>query len=623
VRIEPWLIGRLHTDNREDRLFVPLEEIPEALIQGLTLVEDKQFFEHHGISLTSILRALVRNIQAGKTVQGGSTLTQQLIKNLFLSREKSIIRKAQEAMMALLIELRFSKERILELYLNEVYLGQNGAYGIHGFGLASEFYFGAPLNELQLHQISTLIGMVKGPFLYHPRRSPTLTQERRDLVLRLMFENKLISRWKYQSQIMQPLKTTDYQSQNQYAALMDKVKRELDVALNHKLQRTNGLSVFTSFDPHMQVAAQNAVQTSISTITKSKDVPALQGAMVVSDYTTGQIKAIVGDKNGRISGFNRAIDARRPIGSLIKPLVYLLALEQSDEFNLASVLKDEPIKLRSSKEDIWQPQNADKQYRGQVLMLDALRQSLNVPTVNLGMQVGVENVVNQLKNIGVDEAVQQYPAVLLGSVNLSSLAVSQVFQTIANEGQWRPLHSVRAVMNDDGRLIWLHAPQFQNKVDKAASQLVKYAMQQVVTAGTGKQVGSIFADYGLAGKTGTTDDNRDSWFMGMDGRHNVVTWIGNDDNLKTGLTGASGAMQAYIGYAQSENLTPMTIDWVPSVTFNHAHQQTGKLFTQACADTVPIPIISSSRNVISDGDCGPKSKPKKKSFWQRLWGKGE
>lgn len=626
IRIEPWLIGRLHTQNKEDRIYVPLENMPESLIQGLTLVEDKQFFDHYGLAPLSILRALLRNVKAGKAVEGGSTLTQQLIKNIFLTRKKSLWRKVQEALMALLIEARFSKNQILELYLNEVYLGQNGPYAIHGFGLASQYYFNRPLNELKLHQVATLVGMVKGPFLYHPIRAPENARGRRDLVLRLMLQDNLISKSEYERQVNQPLATQQSKQHIKYAALLDQVKRELRTIPSHKSDLGKGLSIYTDFDPHLQQAAQQAISQSINKLEARKDSPQLQGAMVITDYHTGQIKALVGDKQGNTSGFNRALDAHRPIGSLIKPLIYLHALEQANQFHLGTLLKDEPIKLQSSKNDIWEPKNADRKYRGQVTLLDALSQSLNVPTVNLGMQIGVDNVAQRLESFGIEQPITRFPALLLGSVSLSPFEVSQMFQPIANNGELISLHSVRAIMNDSNQLIWLRTPHHQYGAEPDATQLVKFAMQQVVNSGTGKQVSAHFPNLNLAGKTGTTDDNRDSWFIGMEGQYNVVTWIGNDDNLKTGLSGASGALQAYLAFAKQQTPSPLEIDWDPNIRFAYLMPTSGQIYQQACASSIKFPYIDLNANIDWSSDCSRpdepvKTKKKKKSFWQRLWGK--
>ncbi|WP_438865257.1 penicillin-binding protein 1B [Neptunicella sp.] len=623
IRLEPWLVTRLISAAHEDRMLVNLDDVPKALVQALLLVEDRDFYSHHGVVPLSILRALVTNIKAGRNVQGGSTLTQQLVKNFFLSREKSILRKINEAWMSLLIELRYSKNVILQAYLNEVFLGQNGATGVHGFGLASRFYFDRPLSELDVAEIATLVGMVKGPSFYNPRRHPDRVVERRDMILRMMLEADLLSKAQYQQQIAKPMKlASDTRlSQSKHPAFMDEVRRELhDVLPNPELFQS-GLRVFTAMDPLAQRRAESAMRQGVPVLEQRKSIKQLQGAMLVTDIKSGELRAIVGSREPDFSGFNRALDAKRSVGSVIKPAVYLTALEQYDHYTLATVLPDEPLTMKSTHGQLWQPLNADKKFRGEVNLITALSHSLNVPTVNLGMQVGLDQVADTLHRLGIEEPISEYPAMTLGAVNFSPLQVNQMYQTIANEGRYIPLHALVAVLSTDNHLIWRNQHTTEQRLDNKATYLVNYALHKVAREGTAKRLKQEFPRVNMAGKTGTTDDYRDSWFSGFDRNMVTTVWVGKDDNQTTHLTGASGALDLYVRYQHSQHPKSLIRPMPEGVNIVHFDQQSGHLLANACADSINLPAIldglSSPEQV-----CGKpvQSKPKSKSFWQRLFG---
>ncbi|MDN4501786.1 penicillin-binding protein 1B [Alteromonadaceae bacterium BrNp21-10] len=624
VSLEPWLVTRLLSAEREDRMLVNLEEVPSALVDTLLLVEDKDFYDHHGVVPLSILRALVANIKAGARVQGGSTLTQQLVKNFFLTREKSIIRKVREAWISLLIELRYSKEDILQAYLNEVFLGQNGATGVHGFGLASHFYFDRPLPELNLAEMATLVAMVKGPSYYNPRRYPKRVIERRDTVLRLLFENNVLSKAEYQHWLNTPLTLANENrlAQGKYPSYMDQVKRELRQALASPELFQSGIKVFTAMDPLAQRRAEVAVRRGIPKLEKLKKVQELQGAMLVSDIRSGEIRAIVGGKDPQYHGFNRALDAKRPIGSIIKPAVYLTALEQADQYNLASIIADKPIQMKSSHGQLWKPLNADKKFRGEVNLITALTRSLNVPTVNLGMQVGLDNVANTLQRMGVDDEVSRYPAMTLGAVNLSPFQVNQMYQTIANEGQYIPLHALRAVTTVDDSLLWQFEKAGQQRLDPKATYLVNYALHKVTREGTARVLKELFPQVNMAGKTGTTDDYRDSWFSGYDRYALSTIWVGKDNNQITKLTGAGGALDLYVNYQQSQQPKSLVRSMPEGVNMVHFDQKSGQYLATACPQSLILPAVidalpPSAANCVQSP---VKSEQKKKSLWQRLFG---
>lgn len=621
-RLEPWLVTRLVSSGKEDRMLVDINEVPELLLHALILVEDRDFYEHHGVAPLAIARALVANISAGRAVQGGSTLTQQLVKNLYLTREKSLVRKAKEALMSLVIEARYSKEEILEAYLNEVFLGQNGGTGVHGFGLASYFYFDRPLAELQAAEIATLVGMVKGPSYYNPRRHAERALTRRNLVLRLLFEDGALNRNEYEQTINQPVRVASGASlaQGKHPAFMDKVQRELRGVLADPGTRQSGIKVFSTLDVNAQRRAEKALATNLNHLERKRDIEALQGALVVTDVDSGEIRAMVGDKKPDFKGFNRALDARRSVGSLVKPAIFLTALEQAGSYHLASPLQDKPIQMKSDRGSIWQPQNADKKFRGQVPLITALSRSLNVPTVSLGMELGLPTVIESLQRLGVTEPIRAYPALTLGALELSPLQVNQMYQTIANNGEYIPLHAVNAVLSSDNRVLWQREVLPEQRFDDKATYLLNYALHKVTRDGTAKAIKSRFPGVNMAGKTGTTDDYRDSWFSGFDKQMLITSWIGKDDNEVTGLSGASGAMQVFMDYQASQSPKSLVRRFPEGLGIAHFHQDTGVMLKAGCDNTMSVPAILAS--LPEEGqDCAERVKPppKKKSWWERLW----
>ncbi|WP_417607376.1 penicillin-binding protein 1B [Oceanimonas baumannii] len=559
ARMDPVLLDRLNVDEREDRLLVRLEQVPELLVQALLTVEDRDFYQHDGVSPLAILRALVVNIKAGRTVQGGSTLTQQLAKNFFLSQDRSLWRKVQEAYMALIIDFRYDKDEILEAYLNEVYLGQNGSKGVYGFGLASYFYFGLPINELNPDQMALLVALVKGPSFYDPWRNSERARERRDLVLRLLANEGHIDRQVYEQSSGRDLGLIERgrMGYGRTPAFMGLLKDELNTRFGTGFLNQNGLRIFTSLDPIAQHTAEQAVAEQIKQLRGRTKRDDLEAAMVVSNWRKGEVSAVVGGSDPAFAGFNRALSARRQIGSLIKPPVYALGLEHG--FRLSSPLKDEPVALRSEGGQVWRPKNYDRQYRGTVLLVDALAKSLNVPTVNLGMSVGLDNIVAGLKRMGGEQPIPPYPSMLLGTLELTPLEVNQLYLTLANQGLYQPLTSIRAIQDEAGELIYQHTAKASRVMDPEAGYLALYGMTRVVGGGTAAHLAARFPNRVMAGKTGSTNDLRDAWFAGLDNEELVTAWVGRDDNGVTGLTGASGALRIYSRYLDGRGVDSLEL----------------------------------------------------------------
>lgn len=549
-RLAPKLIAMLESDN-EDRLAIPLQNYPRLLIDALILTEDRRFYDHHGINPVGIIRALITNIRAGQTVQGGSTLTQQLVKNLFLSSERTITRKANEALMSLVLDWRYDKNRILETYLNEIYLGQNGDTQIHGFELASQFYFGRSIREISLDQIALLVGMVKGPSLYNPWRNPQNALERRNVVLKLMLEHKMIGDELYQLLSQRPLGVQQKgQISRKYPSFIQTLQADLRRELGeHKMSSLLGARIFTTMDLKQQAQAENAVVNTVSQLQLKTKNPYLEGAMIVADYRVGEIRAVVGGLQTQYAGFNRALMAKRQIGSLVKPSIYLTALSNPEQFRLNTPINNQPITINVKGSPPWQPRNYDKKYSGSVMLMDALAHSLNIPTVNIGMKVGLSKVIDTQKAMGWDNVeIPKVPAMLLGAYTISPYDVTKLYQTIANQGGRIEITTVDTIADRQGNIIYQHDKTAKQVVPQEAAFQTLFAMQQTVERGTARSLQNDYADLRLAGKTGTTNDARDTWFVGIDGKNISTVWLGRDDNGETKLTGASGALQIYKDY---------------------------------------------------------------------------
>ena len=547
IRLEPLLIGSIFPGEHEDRLLIRLEETPPVMLAGLVAVEDRYYMQHHGFSIRGVVRALWMDIMAGSMVQGGSTITQQLVKNFYLSSERTLSRKVQEVWMALLLEYHYDKRAILEAYLNEVYLGQEGNRAIHGFGLASQYYFRQPLSELKLQQMALLIGMVKGPSYYDPWRHKERSLGRRKVVLDVMLEQGIISSAERDWAHAQPLGVGQNANSKPgvYPAFLDMVRRQLKSDYRDEDLLSEGLQVFTTIDPQIQRLAETQLANGIDKLEKANKkiaAKALQGAVVITSPGNGEVLALVGDRNPQYIGFNRALDARRPVGSLLKPFVFLAALE-SQRYSLATQVDDGPVRWQTANKTYWQPQNYDHKDHGQVAVIDALTHSYNQVTARIGLQVGVKRLVEIIRRAGVNAPIEEVPSLILGAGGMTPVEVAELYQVIPAVGFTLPLRSIREVYTAEGKALKRYGLDMEQRFDPAHIQLISFAMESVIREGTAKAAYDAFP-FGihLAGKTGTTDDQRDSWFGGFSVNYNTVVWVGQDNNGKTPLTGATGAL---------------------------------------------------------------------------------
>ncbi|GAA5315713.1 MAG: penicillin-binding protein 1B [Candidatus Pelagadaptatus aseana] len=550
VRLAPARIGGIYPRLQQDRELVQLSEIPPLLGEALIAVEDHRFIDHHGVSLRDIARAAVSNIRAGRVVQGGSTLTQQLVKNFYLDSGRRWSRKLTEAVMALLLEWHYSKAEILETYINEVYLGQSGPRQIHGFALASKHYFQKPLHQLKTHQIALLVGLVKGASYYNPWRHPERARDRRDLVIGVLEKQGLIGAGEAQASKAAPLGVVDQSRRrlHDFPAFIDLVKRQLLQEYSADQLSSDGLSIYSNLSLPAQWAAEEALAGQLDSLAQRHQgtMQQVQGAVVVASVATGEVEAVVGDRNVSFAGFNRALDARRSIGSLIKPAVYLAALNQGGGYHLASMVADDPVTVQGPDGSLWRPQNFDRRSHGEVQLYDALLNSYNLATARLGMTVGLDRVEATIRDLGVTAHIPQVPSLLLGALELSPIEVTAMYQGLANGGVVMPLRSIRSVVDAQGQLLSRYRMTPQSDLDPASVGLVQFALQGVAREGTGRGLyQSLPGSLGVAAKTGTSNDQRDSWFAGFTAEHVAVSWVGLDDNGETPLSGATGALPVW------------------------------------------------------------------------------
>ena len=595
MRLEPVLIGNFYPRHNEDRVLVKLGDVTPLLAKGLVAVEDKKFYEHFGVNIKSIIRALLANAEAGRRVQGASTLTQQLVKNFFLTSEKSYKRKAQEAVMAMLLEVHYEKNEILEAYLNEIYLGQNGKRSVHGFGLASQFYFNKPISELSTEQVALLIGLAKGPSVYNPRTNPELAMKRRNLVMDVMAREGVLDSKLVEDLKRKPLGVTLIAppSVSPFPSYLELVRNQLQRDYKEKDLSSEGLLIFTSMDPVVQITAEKVLQSRIEKLEKVRrmDKDQLNGAMVVSSVQGGEVLAVVGGRDARFAGYNRALSASRQIGSLIKPAVYLSALE-AGEFTLASPIDAGPVTVRLSKTKTWKPKNYSGKDLGTVLFEQGLVNSLNTPTVRIGITLGLDKVIKTIQSLGLERDIPANPSLLLGALQMTPMEVQQMYQTLAAGGTYTPLKAIRSVMNSYGETLKSYPLKVKQVAREESVYLVDYAMNKVTKEGTARYLNQALPAWkNSAGKTGTTNKNVDSWYSGFTGQHVVSVWVGRDDNLPSGFTGASGALRVWADFFDKINTKPFKPVKPKGITFLNVDKSNGLIFNPDCGEAITVPFI--------------------------------
>lgn len=621
TRLDPADIGSIYPSHNEDRILIKHDDLPPMLVAGLIVSEDKNFYSHFGVDPKGIARALWANMRAGGVVQGGSTITQQLVKNFYLSSERSYLRKANEALMAILLERRYSKPEILEAYANEIYLGQDGQRAIHGFGLASQYYFGRNLSELELHQLALLVALVRGPSMYNPLRNPETARKRRNLILDQLLEAQFISATQRDQARARGLDTASGNStasRKGVPAFIDLVRRQLHRDYAEEDLTSEGLRIFTTLDPWLQSVAEQSVASKLDQLEKNRGLPAgkLEASVVVLSRENAEVIALVGGRRAHYAGFNRALDAVRPIGSLVKPIVFLEALGRPSQYSLVTMLDDRDISLKLPNGDVWTPGNYDRKAHGDVMLHTALARSYNLATVNLGLELGLERVAHRLKTFGVRRPFASVPSILLGSIELSPLEVAQLYQGLAAQGFRTPVRAIRAVLSQDGTPLQRYPLTVDNIASADAVFLTNKVLQEVVSSGTGKSLnGIIDPAMKLAGKTGTTDQLRDSWFAGFSGDKVMVVWVGRDDNKSAGLTGSSGALPLWGDIMRRTHVLPLTLFQPDNVENIWVDRRTGLLSGPDCDDALALPFIRGSAPTVQS-DCLIEQP---KGFWEEIF----
>ncbi|MGZ4954678.1 MAG: penicillin-binding protein 1B [Methylobacter sp.] len=597
VRLDPVQIGSLYPTIKEDRILIKLEEAPDALIKGLLASEDRDYYQHLGISFKGIARAMWMNVLAGHMVQGGSTITQQLVKNFYLTSERSLTRKVKEALMALILEYRYNKDEILEAYLNEIYLGQDGASAVHGFGLASEFYFGSSLKDLPLEHIASLIALVRGPSEYDPRRYPDRSLQRRNLVLEEMEAESYITKEQAAVARAKPLNViaNTHRSTNRYPGFLELVKRQLKQDYKEEDLTSQGLKIFTTLDTRVQDTLEDTLSKKLDQLEKLPKANELEAAAVVTRRDSGEIAALMSGREVSSTGFNRALDAVRPIGSLIKPVVYLTALEYPNKYTITTPVSDTAIFVKGAGGNDWSPKNYDHQEHGIVGLHTALAHSYNLATVRIGMDIGVARVAKTLRSMGITRPVDLFPSFLLGAAQLTPMEVTQIYQTLAGDGFATPLKGIRAVVAADGSRLQSYPFTVRQVLDPSVTYIVNTILQEVMHEGTGRSAYQSFPwNYGLVGKTGTTNDAKDSWFAGYTGDYLSVVWIGRDDNKPAGLTGATGALQVWTSLMKQISTQPVTLIPPDNIKMAWVDPANGLLANENCSGAKEYPFVAGS-----------------------------
>ena len=645
AELEPEIIAQFHGAERADRRLVALADIPPILVEAVIAVEDQSFYEHHGIQLWRIAGAFIANLRAGKVVQGGSTLTQQLVKNFYLTRDRTFGRKLTEAAMALLLERNHTKQEILEAYLNEVYMGQRGSIAIHGMGEAARHYFGKPVSEVTLPEAALLAGLIKGPNLYSPYRSPELARKRRDLVLTELREQDKIDRDAYESALVADLGVRDVVADENVAPYyVEELREELAERYGDEILQSAGMSVYSTLDAELQRAANEAVTRGLAKL--EKDFPVLrrnksplQAAVVALAPKTGEILALVGGRDYGKSQFNRASQAHRQPGSVFKPVVLLTAVGRgsgSPPFTLVSKLEDEPLSY-SQPNGVWEPVNYDGEYRGEVTVREAIEQSLNVPVARLGLAVGPEKVIATARALGIESPMLPVPSVALGAFEVTMLEAARAYAVLASGGLRPELRSYTQVVQYDGRVLEQRTLDAVRVFDPADVYLVTSALQGVVDRGTGAPLRRLGFRGDIAGKTGTSSDYRDAWFIGYTPEIVIAVWVGFDDGASVRVTGATAAipifadvLEAARGKAEAEEWTVPTgvefVDVDPSSGLRSGFGCSGgpEAFLRGTAPVESCGLFNFAKSPSepqtgSDGRPEPAA-PAKKNVFQRLFG---
>jgi penicillin-binding protein 1B len=599
LELEPKLIGGLYRDVWEERRVVTLDEVPPLLLRAIIDVEDQRFYSHHGIDLLGVARAAVVNVRRGGLVQGGSTLTQQLMKNFFLSDERTWGRKLREAGMAVIVEQRFSKEEILENYINEIYLGQRGAQGVFGVWEASRFYFAKQPRELTVAEIAMLAGLIKAPNRYSPFRDADRAQRRRDYALGLMLKQGDITAAEYAAALEEPLRTTAAAAQMQEAPyFLDLVRQELSQGYPADVLTREGLQIYTALDMHLQHLAEETVGSGLADLEQryprlraEGGEDQLQACLMAIEPQTGSIKAMMGGRDYRTTQFNRCTQALRQPGSVFKPIIYLAAFEDARDrgypLSPTTRVEDEPFTWAFDNQ-IWTPANYRQRYLGTVTVRQALESSLNAASARLAYDAGLQRIIDMARRMGIRSPLPPYPSVVLGAAEVSPLEVAQAFSVLANGGLGTSPLSIKKVFDRHGLPVERHPIQVERVVSPETAYMVTHIMEGVLDSGTGRGARTRGFTLPAAGKTGTTNDYRDAWFVGFTPNLVAVVWVGFDQKRPLNLAGSEAALPIWTEFMKRATAGRPAAPFIapPGIVTERIDPLSGLLATPACPRTL-------------------------------------
>lgn len=595
--LEPELVGAYYGPDHEQRDLVHVGDVPQHLIDAVLAVEDQRFLEHPGVDVRRIVGALVANLRAGGITQGGSTLTQQLVKNFFLTPARSYSRKAQEALMALLLEARYDKQAILEAYLNEIYLGQRGSTAIHGVGEGSRLYFGKSVRHLELHESALIAAIIQSPNGLSPHRQVEAATRRRNLVLRLMLDQGRIDGSAYQLASSRPLEVAAVTPEPREARFfLDALRRQLPEFYGAETLTTEGLEIYSSLDLRLQRAATRAVREGLAALEKehpalTKGPGRLQACLVALRPQTGEVLALVGGRSYAESQFDRCTQARRPAGSVFKPFVYVAALEPaggSPHITLASRLSDAPLRVETVSGP-WEPRNFDRKFHGTVPVRTALERSYNVAAARLGQEVGIARIAEVAHRLGIESFLPLVPSLAIGAADVSPLEMARAYATLANRGVRPEIRTFEDVVDPRGGTVERQEIRFERVLDAGTAFLVTSLMQGVVDRGTARALRRAGINGPVAGKTGTSDDERDAWFVGFTPELVVAVWVGFDKPRSMGLASSKVALPIWARFVREVTGGTIRGRFVPpgDVTQVDIDPRTGALALNGCPERQP------------------------------------
>ena len=588
LELEPLEIARLFGPQRESRLLINIRQAPTHLIDGVLAIEDHRFYEHWGVDWWGISRALWTDLLAHRVVQGGSTVTQQLVKNYFLVPERSVRRKLQEVAMAIVIEVLYRKREILEMYMNEIYMGQRGSVAIHGMGEAARYFFGRNVEDLTLAEAATLAGIIRAPNHYSPIEDPGPCRERRNTVLKRMLDLGKITSEEYEKARGEPLRLPETSLPVNVAPyFVDYVRQQLQDLYPPEVLESQGLSIYTTLHPELALAAENVLgevlgelEKEFSKKTGDGEAQRLQVALIAVQPRTGAVLALVGGRDYTESSFNRALHAHRQPGSAIKPFIYLAAL---DRMTPVDRVEDAPVSYPVNGKR-WTPRNYDGKYHGHVSLRTALEESLNAASVQVAMNVGLDDLIASLRRLGIQSTIEPVPSIALGAFEVTPMELASAYAVLDNDGQKPFLLTLKEVVSERGEIKERRHVDLVSVATPAKSYLVTNLLEGAVDRGTGKVIRSMGIDFPCAGKTGTTSDYIDSWFAGYTTDLVVVVWVGYDDNRPTNLTGAQGAARVWARFFQRilPWIHPEPFRIPPGVVQRIVCAESGRLATNSC-----------------------------------------